>query len=59
MELHNRFVDALGPSAIRAITTQINAKTAQGIPVYSFAGGMPAKEYFPLKELREITEKRF
>ena len=59
MELHNRFVDALGPSAIRAITTQINAKTSQGIPVYSFAGGMPAKEYFPLKELREITEKIF
>lgn len=59
MEIENRFIQSLGPSAIRAITSQINAKTAQGISVTSFAGGMPAKEYFPMKELKEITEKIF
>ncbi len=59
MEIKTRFTDSLGPSAIRAITTMINAKTSAGITVTSFAGGMPAKEFFPLKELREITEKIF
>ena len=59
MEIKNRFADSLGPSAIRAITSKINAKTAQGIKVTSFAGGMPAKEYFPLKELQQITNDIF
>lgn len=59
MVISNKFADALRPSGIREITSKLNEKTARGIKVTSFAGGMPAKEYFPLRELKEITDRLF
>lgn len=59
MLFSNKFADSLRPSGIRQITTQLNEKSSRGIKVTSFAGGMPAKEYFPLKELKKITDELF
>lgn len=59
MEISTRFVQSLRPSGIRAITAQINEKNARGVKVASFAGGMPAKEYFPLEEMKQITNEIF
>ena len=59
MSISSPFLDALTPSAIRSITAQIREKAAQGVKIYSFAGGLPATESFPVKELAEITQKAF
>lgn len=57
MSISSKFLDALTPSAIRNITGQIRAKAAQGIEIYSFAGGLPDSNLFPVKELKDITDK--
>ncbi|MCQ4112237.1 aminotransferase class I/II-fold pyridoxal phosphate-dependent enzyme, partial [Megasphaera sp. SC8-1] len=57
MSISSKFLDALTPSAIRSITGQIRAKAAQGIEIYSFAGGLPDSNLFPVKELKDITDK--
>ena len=49
MSISSPFLDALTPSAIRSITAQIREKAAQGVKIYSFAGGLPATESFPVK----------
>ena len=59
MKITGSFIDSLGPSAIRAVTMKIDAKAAEGIPVTSFAGGKPAPELFPVKELKELTGRIF
>ena len=57
MSISSKFLDALTPSAIRSITSQIREKSAHGIKIYSFAGGLPAPDLFPIKELKDITDK--
>lgn len=56
MVIHSEFLDSLGPSSIRSITAKIRDKASEGIKVVSFAGGLPSSEFFPTKELKEITE---
>lgn len=56
MAIQGEFIDSLTPSAIRSITASIREKRRQGIVVTNFAGGMPDSAYFPVEELREITD---
>jgi 2-aminoadipate transaminase len=59
MTISSKYLDALTPSAIRSITAQIRDKASQGVKIYSFAGGLPAPDMFPVKEMAEITVKAF
>lgn len=55
MSIHTDFLDSLTPSAIRNITAQIRNKSAEGIKIVNFAGGMPDENLFPSAELAEAT----
>lgn len=57
MVISSKFLDALTPSSIRSITAKIRDKAKDGIQVVSFAGGLPSKEFFPLEDLRRITDR--
>ena len=59
MVISSKFLDALTPSSIRSITAKIRDKAKDGIQVVSFAGGLPSKEFFPLEDLRRITDQVF
>ena len=59
MVISSKFLDALTPSSIRSITAKIRDKAKEGVQVVSFAGGLPSKEFFPLEDLRQITDKVF
>lgn len=59
MVISSKFLDALTPSSIRSITAKIRDKAKDGIQVVSFAGGLPSKEFFPLEDLRRITDRVF
>lgn len=59
MSISSTYLDSLTPSAIRSITAKIRDKASQGIKIDSFAGGLPAPDLFPVKELEEITIKAF
>ena len=59
MIIENDFLQRIGPSSIRNITGKINEKVSSGIKVTSFAGGMPAKEYFPMEDMKRITMEIF
>lgn len=55
MSIHTEFLDALTPSAIRAITARIRDKKRAGVCVVNFAGGMPDESTFPTEEFAKIT----
>ncbi len=57
MAVSSEFLDGLTPSAIRDITASIREKKSRGIDVVNFAGGMPDAAYFPVKELKQITDE--
>ena len=57
MGLKSEFLETMGPSAIRNITGKIREKKREGVSIVNFAGGMPDKNFFPYKELVEITKK--
>ncbi len=55
MSVHTSFLDALTPSAIRAITARMRDKKRDGVNVVNFAGGMPDEATFPAAEFAAIT----
>lgn len=55
MSIHTEFLDALTPSAIRAITARIRDKKRDGIRIVNFAGGMPDEATFPAEVFAQIT----
>ena len=55
MSIHTEFLDALTPSAIRAITARIRDKKRDGIRIVNFAGGMPDEATFPAEVFVQIT----
>ena len=57
MTISSEYLDQLTPSAIRSITAKIRDKAKAGVAIASFAGGLPAAEFFPTTEIREITNK--
>jgi len=59
MAISSEFLDALTPSSIRSITAKIREKTREGVEITSFAGGLPSKEFFPLEDLKKISNSIF